>query len=163
MRKLGIFALAFAGTAALIAGALAFVGIWRHCEADIGFVRLFSGLGIFDIHVDTVEFEWRPARLELFFEPMRPEIPLIWAPEYELSKASDWPIWCIIPWWLLLLFALTCFGAVIFLHRRRRPRAGACESCGYLLVRNVSGRCPECGEPCVPGSSKPGVGSRSGS
>jgi len=30
---------------------------------------------------------------------------------------------------------------------RRRYPAGRCQKCGYDLTGNVSGRCPECGEP----------------
>ena len=28
-----------------------------------------------------------------------------------------------------------------------RPPKGHCQNCGYNLTGNVSGRCPECGEP----------------
>jgi hypothetical protein len=32
-------------------------------------------------------------------------------------------------------------------RRRQRPRRGLCPSCGYNLSGNLSGTCPECGEP----------------
>ncbi len=35
-------------------------------------------------------------------------------------------------------------GALWWLDRRRFP-AGHCQTCGYNLTGNVSGRCPECG------------------
>ena len=35
-------------------------------------------------------------------------------------------------------------------HRlRRRPPPGLCRRCGYNLTGNVSGNCPECGDPIV--------------
>ena len=30
----------------------------------------------------------------------------------------------------------------------RRQKRGECVRCGYDLIGNVSGRCPECGQPC---------------
>ncbi len=36
---------------------------------------------------------------------------------------------------------------VILEHLRRRRPPGHCRKCGYDLTGNVSGRCPECGEP----------------
>ena len=44
------------------------------------------------------------------------------------------------------LFMLAGFGLGA-LTRRRKFRPGFCESCGYNLTGNVSGRCPECGTP----------------
>ncbi len=32
--------------------------------------------------------------------------------------------------------------------RWRLPPPGHCQSCGYNLTGNVSGKCPECGDPC---------------
>jgi len=58
---------------------------------------------------------------------------------------------------LLPVVALACavcgaaLGAVagyrIATRRERQVRVDACNSCGYSLVGNVSGRCPECGQP----------------
>lgn len=52
----------------------------------------------------------------------------------------------------------TCFAATLLLRRRTRRRslrsrrlvAGRCTECGYDLTGNVSGTCPECGEPTAP-------------
>jgi hypothetical protein len=50
------------------------------------------------------------------------------------------------------LFGLCCIYPTVVavrgpLRRYRRRKRGACLQCGYDLTGNVSGRCPECGEP----------------
>ena len=56
-----------------------------------------------------------------------------------------------LPIWSLLLLALLC-PIVIFIrgcrYRRlcRREKDGLCLKCGYNLMGNLSGVCPECGE-----------------
>lgn len=51
---------------------------------------------------------------------------------------------------------LGAYPAVAFargpLRRYRRRRRNQCVTCGYSLVGNVSGACPECGRRIVPGS-----------
>ena len=55
--------------------------------------------------------------------------------------------------WLGLIFSVivTLVSSMGFiwgpLCRRRRRRRGLCITCGYNLEGNVSGVCPECGEP----------------
>jgi hypothetical protein len=56
----------------------------------------------------------------------------------------------VIPLWMpLVLFAacptITCIRGPV--RRWRRRRKGCCLKCGYDLAGNVSGVCPECGEP----------------
>ena len=48
--------------------------------------------------------------------------------------------------WSLFYWVAVVLGALRF-SRRRRPRfrLGHCQSCGYDLTGNVSGRCSECG------------------
>ena len=55
--------------------------------------------------------------------------------------------WVTAPLWLpvLALLSYPLLAIVSYMRRRRRPRAGACRSCGYDLTGNVSGVCPECG------------------
>jgi hypothetical protein len=52
-----------------------------------------------------------------------------------------------VPLWLLLL-ATGVPTALLFWRDRRRIPPGHCQTCGYDLTGNVSGRCPECGSPC---------------
>lgn len=54
--------------------------------------------------------------------------------------------YCVLPWWLLAMFAsIAPISAAIARYRgRRRARAGYCGHCGYDL-RATPGRCPECG------------------
>jgi hypothetical protein len=53
--------------------------------------------------------------------------------------------WVTIPLWIPLVLLA---GPTAYLWRtdRRRIPAGHCQTCGYNLTGNVSGRCPECGE-----------------
>ncbi|UCG16986.1 MAG: hypothetical protein JSV19_02915 [Phycisphaerales bacterium] len=51
-------------------------------------------------------------------------------------------------WWPIWPFFLAFAIPTAFLcHRDRRPPKGHCQNCGYDLTGNVSGLCPECGEP----------------
>jgi hypothetical protein len=49
-----------------------------------------------------------------------------------------------VPFWLLTLGAAATLARAAR-ARRRRPPSGHCQSCGYDLTANASGRCPECG------------------
>lgn len=67
-----------------------------------------------------------------------------------------------LPMW----FVSSCLAlAVLFLTWRVRvqPVPNACRQCGYCLVGNVSGRCPECGLDVVaPSGKESGKGARTG-
>lgn len=62
--------------------------------------------------------------------PMVPPGTAIWSRYYLLC-----PLW----------LPLGVVAAVSIWMRRRRHRAGCCETCGYDLTGNLSGQCPECG------------------
>jgi hypothetical protein len=49
-----------------------------------------------------------------------------------------------VPLWLILL--ATAIPMAVLWRRGRRPPKGCCQGCGYNLIGNVSGICPECGE-----------------
>lgn len=51
----------------------------------------------------------------------------------------------IIPLWIPLAVFLAATPVLWFVDRRRR-QPGFCAKCGYDLNKNVSGRCPECGQ-----------------
>ena len=50
---------------------------------------------------------------------------------------------------LFALLGLAC-ALIIILPTAREYPAGFCQSCGYNLNANVSGRCPECGTHVTP-------------
>lgn len=50
-----------------------------------------------------------------------------------------------VPYWIISVGALT-FAAISCLPRRRHL-GDRCSQCNYDLTGNVSGRCPECGNP----------------
>ncbi len=49
-----------------------------------------------------------------------------------------------VPCWLPLI-GLALVSSTLFYLDRKRPPPGHCQSCGYDLTGNISGRCPECG------------------
>lgn len=51
-----------------------------------------------------------------------------------------------IPLWLPLVIVATPTATLLW-RDRRRILPGYCKQCGYNLTGNVSGVCPECGEP----------------
>ena len=58
-----------------------------------------------------------------------------------------------VPFWLLLLTVMIPLALCIRRDRRSSPTSGHCPACGYNLTGNLSGICPECGEPCKPDAS----------
>jgi predicted amidophosphoribosyltransferase len=57
----------------------------------------------------------------------------------------------------LVLLALTSIPTAFLWWRGRRPTAvGHCRKCGYNLTGNISGVCPECGEPSRSGTGEAG-------
>jgi hypothetical protein len=53
-----------------------------------------------------------------------------------------------IPYWMP--FLLLAIPTAILWYRDRRPPVGRCQWCGYDLMGNVSGVCPECGAAAMP-------------
>jgi hypothetical protein len=84
-------------------------------------------------------------RVSLYASPGAPAFA--WSIETRTLTQPTGPVSVLtIPLWMpfMAIAALTlCFWR---LDRRRIP-AGHCKKCGYNLTGNVSGRCPECGEP----------------
>ena len=63
--------------------------------------------------------------------------------------------WIVIPQWLTAIIASAPPAVFVLLaawnwqKRRGRRLAGLCAACGYDLRGSDSGRCPECGSPCI--------------
>lgn len=58
-----------------------------------------------------------------------------------------------VPLWLPFLIAATPTAFLFWRDYRRYP-PGHCQSCGYNLTGNESGRCPECGKPIPSGDTE---------
>lgn len=64
---------------------------------------------------------------------------IVWLPSWGATE-------CVVPLWIPFLLLAVSTVSVWWLDRRRIP-PGRCGHCGYNLTGNVSGRCPECGQP----------------
>ena len=64
--------------------------------------------------------------------------PVIWKPQVTL------PFVLVLPLWIPFVAVSLPTAFLRWRDRRRIPR-GHCQTCGYELTGNVSGRCPECG------------------
>ena len=53
-------------------------------------------------------------------------------------------VWSCPGWFLVMVF--TSVPTFVFRQRGKKPKPGHC-GCGYDLTGNVSGTCPECGQP----------------
>ncbi len=53
-----------------------------------------------------------------------------------------------LPLWLPFVAVGGPTAFLIWRDRRRGIPPGHCQTCGYNLTGNVSGKCPECGKPC---------------
>ena len=65
-------------------------------------------------------------------------------------------LWGLGKWYLVLSLlggTLIAVGAMVGVRRLHPHPAGCCEKCGYNLMGNVSGICPECGTATEAGSS----------
>lgn len=66
------------------------------------------------------------------------------------QTGESWSLF-VAAWIPFLLLAIPT--AFLWYHDRRFP-PGQCRRCGYNLTGNVSGRCPECGEPIGRGQAR---------
>ncbi len=86
---------------------------------------------------------------------MRPQLSLLppqqpWsslAPFWSRSQGTDL-LWNT-PWLFGLLLLLISLIVLWWVQFRSRPAYPCCRSCGYDLTANVSGICPECGNPAA--------------
>jgi len=104
--------------------------VWIHSTAPLIASRT-------QIHVhDSYHITPRVSRWRFFPGPLLPfvhEIPGVFSV-------------VVVPLWMPLVLSIV---ATVMLWRldRRRAQIGHCAKCNYNLTKNVSGRCPECGEP----------------
>lgn len=64
-------------------------------------------------------------------------------PEFKVSQHR---VFIVFPLWIPLIVVAPA-TAVLFWLESRRFKPGVCQECGYNLTGNISGVCPECGEP----------------
>jgi hypothetical protein len=76
------------------------------------------------------------------FEKARPG--LVFWNKWDLFRDRMPRLQVTFPLWLPASLFLTCFVALSMWLRRRR-RGDCCNKCGYSLIGNTSGVCPECG------------------
>ncbi|UCG17191.1 MAG: hypothetical protein JSV19_04005 [Phycisphaerales bacterium] len=93
---------------------------------------------------------------------LRGQLPTMKAVSFHSCR--NWSIWglavysprgnlhrgAIVPLWMPMLVFATCPAIALIrgpVRRWRRLRKGWCVKCGYNLTGNVTGICPECGQP----------------
>lgn len=69
---------------------------------------------------------------------------LLWPRTHPRRFAREWSIHLALP---IMLFVIASLLTVVRprFQKRRRERLGLCSECGYDLLKNESGVCPECG------------------
>ena len=136
---------------------------WRAASSDFGIsvrggaVFLWQDTGLFQGTVNYIP--WRasgrnvgPLSFERASGPNRCTARISigtgfhWA--HPASSAMRTNRYVAIPLWMPFA-ALAMPTALLWWHDRRRLPPGECQQCGYDLTGNVSGRCPECGEPTL--------------
>ena len=75
---------------------------------------------------------------------------MIWRPHYTSFAPSPGFV-VIIPLWMVFL-PVALLTAMLWRHDPR-SLPGRCRGCGYNLTGNVTGICPECGQPAGPGNN----------
>lgn len=137
---------------------LATVAIWVLCTlfwvgGSTGNRDMFSiDRGVIELQFATKSTNWRfegPARLtfafnQWFWAEFSPEQTFS-LPHTEYHAQSSMGVWTatVLPLWTVPAFLL----GISALLSRKRSKKGHCRKCRYDLTGNLSGRCPECGEP----------------
>jgi len=86
----------------------------------------------------------RPRWVAFYYWPRDLEVwPICYVAEENLMETAG-TLTVMIPLWIP--FAIGVIPTVCLWWRDRRYPPGHCQTCGYNLTGNVSGRCPECGE-----------------
>ena len=119
-------------------------GYWVFYLTNCRYFEIEVSLGIIGIDVDSLGFKQGAPSDYIYFVLADGSFYLDWwrwtLRPYGVGVYSEFPVW--------VLFLAT-FVPTVFLYRSRRHsrRVGCCAQCGYDLTGNVSGRCPECGQP----------------
>ena len=100
----------------------------RACSISIGCLELTN------VSVSDARHGWLVFR--------HPKQGLVYWPR---TVSAGWGRSIMIPLWLLIVPIL--IPTAVLWWRDRRPPPGHCQTCGYDLIGNVTGVCPECGEP----------------
>jgi hypothetical protein len=70
----------------------------------------------------------------------------IWLPTVVLNHGQGADVFTL-PFWIPFLLVAIPTAYLFRRDGRRRIPPGHCQKCGYNLTGNISGVCPECGEP----------------
>lgn len=135
--------------ACLMLGALCLitkiVGLEYYSDGQVHYISISNGAILFEQVGGGGRWDIRGSRLrprwDLYF-------PYTWWPR--VYKAGTGPFhYCdlevVVPLWMVAV--LLAIPAALLWWRDRPPPTGHCRNCGYDLTGNISGRCPECGEP----------------
>lgn len=116
----------------------------------VGSFFLYAGVGwghcAVGCYIGGIDISYLADSAPLFCEYRRSHLqelwPVPWFPMYDNSAGGQG---IFLPLWPVLLALLV--PTIVLWRRFFRLAEASCKRCGYDLAGNVSGRCPECGEP----------------
>jgi hypothetical protein len=146
IKRLSIVLLFLAGVA--LAG-VGFAAIWT----DIGWQGRISeqtwAMAVID---DGNVVAGHAYQTDYSFPTHRKRLSLGWFGLFSFSSGRNTGGWrymvLVVPAWMIVTALFVCPAAAFYrgpVRRRRRQKRNECTRCGYSLIGNVSGTCPECG------------------
>ena len=95
--------------------------------------------------VNGPEWPEKPAELPWLWVKSIPDPPMLRLDALWMNDPASSQKKLILPCWIP--FVVLAIPTALLWHRDRRAHPpGHCQTCGYHLTGNVSGRCPECGK-----------------
>ena len=106
-------------------------------------------LGRFRTHLFSGYFAYEPLRIHMHVHSsLGTSIEYVLPVPQVFTVGGDTVVLLPLFPWFVILAVLT--GVLFWREHRLRMLPGHCQKCGYDLTGNVSGKCPECGNPCEP-------------
>ncbi len=134
--------------------------VWHKLRRRAGITLLVIGVIFIVLWIDSanrylilrfgsIDVSWYAGSVRCYYKPNEDIAFLMVRTEYWGRPSWTWCQFTVTPYLLrtpgwLSPIVLCGFGALLLPRRRRNVTR--CLSCGYSLIGNVSGRCPECGE-----------------
>lgn len=134
--------------------------VWHKLRRRAGITLLVIGAIFIVLWIDSanrylilrfgsIDVSWYAGSVRCYYKLNEDIAFLMVRTEYWDRPSWTWCQFTVTPYLLRTpgwLSPIVLCGFGVLLLSRRRPDVTRCISCGYSLIGNVSGRCPECGE-----------------